>query len=122
MPGHFRAIHGKVPLLKADRQQFARTMVKFAGQAISDLSEYPRYSSPAYVRTGTLGRGWRYQLRRTRSDLVVEVINPVPYADYVMGPGQTRVMEAIGWPQAEEILDRVVRDMGGELRRTLGRQ
>lgn len=112
--------------------------VGFAGDVIGDLADYPpqqprrgeRQSiggrgNPAgrkrafirrsYRRTGRLGKGWRFgpgngRVRRRGNDLIVEVLNRVPYAIHAQGPRpglknrrQTDLMYARRWPNVTEV-------------------
>ena len=78
----------------------------FAGDMIRAMADYPAQQPTSYVRTGTLGRGWKINRRiRGRNATSVEVANRVRYAVHVQGPSrgrkgrrQTRVMKRKGWP------------------------
>lgn len=59
------------------------------------LRQYPpELPNQRYVRTGTLGRGWR----GSAAGQVVTLENPVAYAGAVYGPNQ-RAIFAGRWPQ-----------------------
>jgi hypothetical protein len=105
----------------------------FAGDVISDMSDYPPQQITGqrqslgrragarqakrtvihrgYVRTGQYGRNWRIsRIERTRARRSVEVSNLIPYAVYVGGPArgavglrQTAVMREKGWSNISEV-------------------
>jgi len=62
-----------------------------------------------YKRTQGLRRGWRVEGQGPTSFLV----NETPYADLIMGEGQSRHAEKIGWKKAinliEERMERILR-------------
>lgn len=117
-------------------EQLGRT--GFAGKVIDDLANYPpqqprvgerqslgrragnRLKKRAFIRrgyrrTGRLGKGWRFgpyngRVRRRGADLVVEVVNRVPYGIPVQGPRpgairrrQTDEMYRRRWPNVTEV-------------------
>lgn len=61
-------------------------------------------------RTGTLGRNWTQSFVRTARGtgslpsliMSVQVANKTPYASYVQGTTQTRVMQARGWSKVND--------------------
>lgn len=59
-----------------------------------------------YKRTQTLARGWRV-LGKGKQSIIA---NETPYADLVMGKGQSRMMSRIGWHTIPRIIkDRIAR-------------
>lgn len=80
----------------------------FAGAMVRAMANYPSQGQTVsgYRRTGTLGRGWRFEFRSRSGDRIeTEVFNDVDYAVHVQGPKrgrkgrrQTREMRRRNWP------------------------
>lgn len=54
-----------------------------------------------YLRTQTLSGGWAIAGSGARSF----IYNETPYVGWVMGDGQARMMQLIGWKKADDILE-----------------
>ncbi len=89
----------------------------FAGDMIREGSDYPAQlpTVSGYIRTGTLGRGWRLGSQRRGASLAVTVDNPTTYARRVQGPRrgfgprphQVPAMRMRGWRSIEVMVARV---------------
>lgn len=97
-----------------------RHLRDFATKFQSEVQEYPTWkpwkSKPPTSgprrggrRTGAYGKGWVGSPRFTKNS--VTITNSVPYAIYVAGTKQTRVMKERGWPRVKEVGERVAREV-----------
>ncbi len=57
-----------------------------------------------YVRTGTLGREYQYQVTVTGLMVRVNVRSNAPYSRYVIGDDQNHFLATLGWQNEEEKL------------------
>lgn len=53
-----------------------------------------------YKRTGELSGNWKTEGEGYQQ----KIINSTPWADFVQGPGQSRMMSMIGWKKIEEFI------------------
>lgn len=115
------------PIQPKDQRRYLRAsenynaiLTDFGASALKFLKDYPPWlpwknppKSGPYAggkRTGTLGRNWTSSIVRTSGgagtvgSLIssVRVENATPYASYVQGTRQTRVMESRGWSKVND--------------------
>lgn len=129
------------PAIKAGIQ---RELVSFAQDMVEAMAKYPPQEPTPYVRTGNLGRRWRFQ---PKPPSAIEVFNDAagggtrrkgkrrrpsrtrrrPYAVYVQGPvpgegigrRQTAVMRNKGWQNISEESKRVFDRHKGRIARVV---
>ena len=90
------------------KELFKDEWLPFVKAVAEDAGMYPPdFPGNTYVRTGNLGRNWRYAVL---SPLSAEVGNAAVYAGYVHGHEQISLHAGHGWRRLFEIGDKRLAD------------
>jgi len=83
-----------------------RVMGDVGKQAQASIKKYPPQRPTDYVRTGTLGRRWTYEVRTTLYSATAVLGNNTPYGPYVQSKAmQAQVHEGWGWRTDEDEME-----------------